>query len=354
MSQWIQWGADLIIALQQTPALIAAMRLYSLLGTEEFFLLLMPAFYWCLYPELGARLAVVLIGSNSLNNLLKLAFHSPRPYWVDTRVTALSTETSYGMPSGHAQNAMAVWGYLATQVPARLRRYGWLLAFILIGFISLSRMYLGVHYPADVAAGILFGAVWLWLVWRWERPAAAWLGRQSLATQISVAALAALIYLALTAAATAALVTPDPAEWEALAAAAAAPEEGATAIDPRGLDSPINSAGMIFGLGVALACQRRWARFAARGPWGQRVVRYVIGLAGVLLFWRGLALVLPAEPEAVALVFRFVRYALVIIWALFLAPWVFLRLRLAQPAAPATTAPTGQAIAAKSQKAQQV
>jgi hypothetical protein len=49
----------------------------------------------------------------------------------------------------------------------------------------------------------------------------------------------------------------------------------------------------------------------------------------MLLFWRGLALVFPEGNTALALALRYVRYALTVVWALALAPWLFVRLGLA-------------------------
>jgi membrane-associated phospholipid phosphatase len=52
---------------------------------------------------------------------------------------------------------------------------GWrVLAIVLAVVIALgvawSRVYLGVHYPTDVAAGLLLGWVWALLVFGWARP----------------------------------------------------------------------------------------------------------------------------------------------------------------------------------------
>jgi hypothetical protein len=79
----------------------------------------------------------------------------------------------------------------------------------------------------------------------------------------------------------------------------------------------------------------RAARFNAGGPLAKRVARFVIGLLGVLFFWKGLQLFLPREPENIELVFRFLRYALLALWITFLAPWIFLRLQLAESVATA-------------------
>src|SRR6185295_6417564 len=89
------------------------MRLLSAFGTEEFFLLLLPVLYWSISAALGIRVGLMLLLSATLNYLLKLGFHSPRPYWYSGQVAALSTETTFGLPSAHAQNAAAIWGLVA-------------------------------------------------------------------------------------------------------------------------------------------------------------------------------------------------------------------------------------------------
>jgi hypothetical protein len=189
-----------------------------------------------------------------------------------------------------------------------------------------------MHFPTDVLGGLILGGLWLWAVWRWQPAASRWLRGLSLAQQIGLAAAVALLYAAVMAGLLSVLAgTPDPAEWEPNAAAALALAPDEPAIDARSGEHPAQSAGLLFGLGVGLACAARWARFDARGPWLKRLARYLIGAAGVLLAWRGLALLFPAEPLAVALAFRFLRYSLIAFWALFLAPWLFLRLGLAEP-----------------------
>jgi len=196
MDALMQWGTDIVVALQAFPGLTGLMEFFTFLGTEEFFLLLMPALYWCIDAGLGLRLAVALTASGSLNELLKLAFHLPRPYWVDSRVQALGTEPSYGLPSGHAMNAVSVWGFIATQLK---KNWAWAAALALILLISLSRLYLGVHFPTDVLGGWVFGAGLLWAFLRWEQNARVWLGRLTLWQQIGLAFVVSLVYLALAA-----------------------------------------------------------------------------------------------------------------------------------------------------------
>jgi len=82
----------------------------------------------------------------------------PRPFQYDSRVKALVHAGGGGLPSGHTQSAVAVWGYLASQVRSRKL---WILAgFLMIG-IPVSRLYLGVHFPTDLLGGYILGALLL-------------------------------------------------------------------------------------------------------------------------------------------------------------------------------------------------
>ncbi len=341
MDAFLQSQIPFILALQKLAALTAPMEFFSFLGGEEFFLILLPLVYLSIDAGLGARLAFVLLLGNSLNWTLKLALHLPRPYWFDSRVQALAAETSYGIPSGHAQNATSVWLFLASafgkhpeprpehgrrgtlsgaQAKPKWKSKGaWVTALALVGLISLSRLYLGVHFPMDVIGGWLFGGLFL-MAFLWLEPKATqWLHKIGLGGQVATAtAVAALVVVIGLITRSLIAGSPDPESWAAFAAEA------------RSLEGLITSAGSIFGVGVGLAMANRWARFNAGGPLGKRAARFVVGLIGMIILWAGLRAIFPREPETVALVFRFVRYGLATWWAIFLAPWVFLKFKLAE------------------------
>ena len=86
----------------------------------------------------------------------------------------------------------------------------------------------------------------------------------------------------------------------------------------------------LLGVGVGLALSQRVAPFSVAGPWWQRVLRFLAGAVGLIALYFGLSLVFPGEGEPLYFVLRFVRYALVGLWATLGAPWLFLRLRLAE------------------------
>jgi len=325
MDAWLNWGIPVIVALQSAGEwLLAPMRLFSFLGSEPFFLLVMPTVVWCLDVRVGLRMGLVLLTSASLNNLVKLAFGWPRPYWVSAQVQGLAHESSFGLPSGHAQNALAMWGTLAIVLR---RRWAVIVLGMLIFLISLSRLYLGVHFPSDVLGGWAIAAILLLAIAWLERPLERWLVRRPLGVQVLAPitlSLGLLVAGLLVAQRTADRVVP--AKWTA-AASQAFPDE--PPIDPQSPDGVVSASGTLLGLGVGAVLLRSWGRFSATGPTGQRLARMVAGLLGILLIYYGLGALRPHGSDGVAQLLRFANYAAVGLWIAFGAPWTFVRMRLA-------------------------
>ncbi len=319
-------GVNIILYLQSLGDWLSTpMQFFTFLGNEEFFLLLMPVLYWSISAVLGLRVGILLMLSNGIVFVLKIAFHSPRPFWYRAEIHALTEETSFGVPSGHAMNGVSVWGLVAVH----LRRiWSWVVFIVLIILIGLSRVVLGVHFPVDVVAGWLFGILLLWIFLFLEVPVLAWLGRQTLAIQILVAFAVSLAFIvagALTRNSSAGFELPVG--WLENAAAELQMEEP---IDAFSLSGIITSGGVLFGLaGGAIWLYDRYG-FDASGTLRDRLLRYPIGLIGVLVLWYGLGLVFPQGEYLLAYLLRYIRYFLVGVWIAALAPLVFMRLGLAK------------------------
>jgi membrane-associated phospholipid phosphatase len=322
MGNILDLGIQWIVALQGLGAwLTLPMKFFTFLGTEQFFLVVLPALYWCLDTALGLRVGVILLLSTSLNGAVKLAIHGPRPYWYSAKVKGLSTETSFGAPSDHAQTAMSLWGMIASGIK---RRWAWAVAGILAFLIGLSRMYLGVHFPHDVLLGWLIGGLLLWLVLRLWEPVRTWLKKMTLGGQILTAFLTSLAII---------LIGLIPYLWLKLSGwqppqAWAGYAGGAVTLSPF-----LTSAGTFFGLLAGLAWFNRLGGFSTAGPVWKRILRYVLGLVGVLVFYVGLdklfGLIVPDSEALLPFILRYIRYALVGGWVSLGAPWAFLRLKLA-------------------------
>ncbi len=87
--------------------------------------------------------------------------------------------------------------------------------------------------------------------------------------------------------------------------------------------------GTFLGWVIGILFEARDVRFQVEGVWWRRLLRFVVGLAGMMLFWRGLAIVFPTEPTWLMLVFRATRYFITVFWVAYLAPMLFVRLHLA-------------------------
>jgi membrane-associated phospholipid phosphatase len=315
------WGLDMIRAFQNLGAwLQAPMEFFTTLGREPVYLALLPLVFWCVNKALGKNLVILLILANFVNVLFKELFGRPRPFWLAPGV-ALSSEESFSMPSGHALNAMMLWGYLIArpprEIPERRRSlWRWLLLALIV-LISLSRVYLGVHFPGDILAGwgigllVLGGYIWI------QPRAARWLDRLSLATHVVLATVTALAILGIYSLAMAIPSSGEAMYGELFLMAQASTREYAGTL-----------AGMTLGIWIGLAIESRYVRFSTAGSIGQRFLRYLIGMIGLVALYAGLKVVFPAEPQLLGLILRIVRYAAMTLWVAWGWPWLWIRMGL--------------------------
>jgi membrane-associated phospholipid phosphatase len=325
MSPWLEWGIPVITWLQGLGDwLIAPMRVITFLGNEEFLLILLPTILWCFDVGVGFRVGLIYIFSGGLSTSLKLLFGTPRPYWVSKEVRALSTAAGFGLPSGHSLSSIAVYGRIALGIGAR---WAYIIFGTLIALIALSRMFLAVHFPTDVIVGLLVGGLLLFLFVRLEKPLGDRLRRMSLGHQIVIAVIASLVLVGLGLGVTAATAgRPMPLDWVETAAEAVPDAEP---IEPQSLKDMLAASGALLGIGVGGALLFSWDGFDPRGPWSKRLIRYIVGIIGIVALYFGLKLIFPSGETFVAQFLRYLRYAVVGLWAVYLAPRLFVALRLA-------------------------
>lgn len=328
MEHILDGGVAIIIFLQNLGNwLVESMRYVSYLGIEEFYLFVAPVLFWCVDASIGLRVGMGLMISNSINSIVKLALHGPRPYWYSPEVKAFSSETSFGSPSAHAQNAVVVWGLLANSIK---RRWAWILAIAVMLLTGLSRMTLGVHFPHDILLGYLIGVLILAAFIKLEKPVYRWLEKKSSAMQVAISfGLSVLILLAGVFTRWSLGDWSIPQSWVTTAARAAPDSEPLT---PLALSGIVSNAGVIFGLACGAVWLKRSGWFDAGGPAWQRALRFLLGIIGVVILWMGLGALFPRGETMIPLLLRYVRYTLIGLWMAGIAPMIFIRLGLAKKA----------------------
>jgi membrane-associated phospholipid phosphatase len=314
------WDIDLAIieAIQSVGWLKLPMQVITQLGSEVFFLLSVSLLYWCVNSRLGIQVALILLLSTSLNSVLKLAFASPRPYWFRGQGEIIGEmEASFGLPSAHAQSAVAVWGLIAQR-----QRQHWIkiAALLLIFLIGLSRLYLDVHFLIDVLTGWLVGAVVLLLFSRFAQPVAQWFQQYRLSQQMAIALISSILLL-LPSLLVAQIreIWQFPLPWlerlQHISPEASPP--------PFSLEMPVSLAGTWFGLVIGLLWLSQRQPWHPTGTLKIRFSRYLIGIVVAVAIWAGLSALFPDGPTPLAYSLRYLRYALVGGWIAAGAPIVF-------------------------------
>lgn len=289
MERLLEWGVDWVLWFQQfSPALDLPFKVFTFTGDEIFYLLLLPLIAWCVSMRFGIRLMILFLLNTYLNSVAKLIVDQPRPFEINAHVKKIVDAGGGGLPSGHTQNTLVVWSYLAI---CFRRKWLWILAAVMIIFVPMSRIYLGVHFPTDLMGGYVLGIVVLLLFIKLEQPVVDWLKQKSLGLHLSLSSLIPVLL---------AFMTPST--------------------DSAG----IAVAGTLMGGCVGFSIERRWIGYKIPDALWKKLVCYIIGIILLLVLYIGLRTAFAGlEPEPV---FRFIRYSIAGLHFMFFGPWIFVKL----------------------------
>ena len=277
------------------PVLDCFMLLVTKLGEETAFLVAALIVFWCVDKRKGYYLLSVGFLGTMASQFLKITCRIPRPWVLDENVTILEqareAAAGYSFPSGHSQNAVGTFGAIAAFTGNRAVR--WLCISVCI-LVPLSRMYIGVHTPADVLAG---AGMALALVIVLKKPVLRGTDTvmKLLLTGMIFLSAALLLYVEL---------WPFPAD-----------------VDAHNLESALKNAYTMLGstCGAAFICwaDRRVLNFSTRAVWWAQLLKVILGLGLVLVVKEGLRTPLQML-FAGHMAERAVRYFLIVVTAGFL------------------------------------
>jgi membrane-associated phospholipid phosphatase len=315
-------GIEVIKALQHLGNWLALpMQALTILGLPGFYIVLIPVTYWCLDNRLGSRLGVFLMGSIWLNEIAKVTLHEPRPFWLQPGIETWGADGTFGLPSGHAQHAVVMWGLLAAT--AR-RPLAWPAACVLSLLIGVSRVYLGVHFPTDVLAGWIIGAAILWTLLRLEHRSNRWFVAQARVVPIALTFFGTLTMVALAILTALALRGWQmPPVWLRNAQLVVA-----NPFDPTRLDFAVISAGILCGMLVGACAVADGGGQPTHSTVVQRLASLPVGLALAGAIWVLVGFLTPQMSPPGFYGPLWLRAVLIGLWVSAGAPCLFRRLRL--------------------------
>lgn len=282
----------------RNPVLDFLFSAVTLFGEETVFMAIGMIVFWCVSKQKGYYLLSVGFVGTVLNQFLKMIFRVPRPWVKDPNFTivesAREAASGYSFPSGHTQTSVGLFGGLALKFKSRAIRIA---SVALCVLVPLSRMYLGVHTPADVGVSIVIALALIFLLAPiFDAAEKSPKVMYALMFSLTGIMIAYLLFITL---------------WRF-------PEEVFYAENLHNYESALKNAytltGCMLGFLVVYTVDLRWLKFETKAVWWVQIIKTIGGLALVLavkeLLRAPLEAILPANTFA-----RMLRYFLMVVMA---------------------------------------
>ncbi len=268
--------------------------LTTMMGNPEYYMIIIPFLYWCVNKKQAFRFTMFFLISSYTNSVIKGSTGRSRPPADQVRILyGESTGGSTSFPSGHAQGTAALWLYASYYFK---RMWVTILAIVIIALVSISRLYLGLHYPIDIIVGIALAAVILVIYNLLYEPTANIIGSLPFVFRLIIPFLLIPILLML----------------------------------------PGHDKGMVVGFSIGLLSgyqlQERYLYFDESGSIIEQVIKFILGIAGLFGLKTGLKMLFASSDiiQISPLIADVIRYTAVGLWATYGAPWVFVKLGLSK------------------------
>jgi undecaprenyl-diphosphatase len=280
------------------PTLDFLANIASAVGEQTFVIAVILYIFYNYDKKKGFGLFTSVLFAVLGMGILKAIVRAPRPFQVLESIGGkrLETATGYSFPSGHTTTGSAFYTALALTYKKRSVS---IFCAVMMALVGLSRLYLGVHWPIDVFAGLLLGVTVSFVVSRYLNALyddkqkrirlSMWIGSLSL---VAGAITAILLNLSL--------------------------------IDEVAFTDLMK----VFALGgggyLGFVLENKKVGFIVEEKRSKQILRYLLGLIGILVFMGAKAVI----PESLYALGAFLRYTMVGLWATGLYPLIGKNLRL--------------------------
>ena len=250
----------------RVPFLDTIMLFVTQFGEETAFLQSALIIFWCVDKNKGYFILSVGFVGTLANQFMKLWFRIPRPWVLDENFTILEqareAASGYSFPSGHTQSAVGTFGAIAYTTKNRWVRIAAVLIALLVPF---SRMYVGVHTPADVGVAALMAIVLIVAL----KPIIYGNGGKYIPALLAFMLLLAISFLCFV-------------EFYSF------PEDIDTSNLASGYKNAYTLLGALAGLVAVYIADKKWINFSTSAIWWAQILKVVLGVALVLAIKSGL------------------------------------------------------------------
>ena len=259
------------IASIRSDMLNSVFSVITKLGEELIAILILCAIFWCIDKKLAYGIGISYFLSGLLVQGLKITFRIDRP-WVQDKSfkpvdSAIETATGYSFPSGHTQSSSALFGTLGFSLKKNYQR---ILCFLVVLLVGFSRMYLGVHTLLDVGVSMVISLIMSYIMVNYY-------GKKENQKQIVVPLILCLI--AVTTAVYALVLF------------------SLNTISNDYVIDCLKAAGAGIGFASGMYIEKRFIVFSTKcRNIFQQIIKYILGIVGVLAVKEGLKLIIGTGP----------------------------------------------------------
>ena len=286
---------------------------FTKIGELNGYILVISGVYVLYNKRIGFRLALLAVTTSTLNHLLKIIIRNPRPFvsdgsyvskWDSGVPDPAVTSTEFSTPSGHAMGASSFYSYLYKHVLNQWWRITFVIFIIMIG---LSRPYLGVHYVEDILLGWIIGLLVVIVFLKYEDRLSVFWGKFSeLNKGLIIVSMSVIIWM----------IAGGITGWSL---------DGYTFATNMGFTT-----GLLIGRGM----EKRWVNFDPKSSSIlfkilRLILTVVLTLAMMIILDKVFELI-SGDASLLGFLLRYIRYSMVGLTAIFIAPFVFTKIKLAE------------------------
>lgn len=268
-------------------------------GEEAVALVIIGYLYFWKDKKLAYDIGFTFFFGCLASNIMKVLVRIPRPWVRDPQFqplpSALETATGYSFPSIHTMSAASLYGTLGASTRKKGLR---ILCVVLVLLVGLSRMYAGVHTPADVLVGLIVGILAVVLEKKFVSPL----------VQKEDPAVAVCIILA---------------ALSIIGVVICTVLIGQGVLDPELAADAYKIAGAGVAFAVAYPLDVTVIHFDNTANSKQKLIRLIIAVVTMLAFKESLKILL----RPIGNIGHFIRYAVIIAWILIIYPMILMAIK---------------------------